>query len=36
MYVKPYRKTDTGRQVEKTKANEWLLPKELGKTAGVT
>ena len=28
--------TDTGVQVEKTKANGWVLPKELGKKATVT
>ena len=28
--------TDTGSQVEKTKANEWEVPKELGKKAAVT
>jgi len=29
-------KTDTGSQVEKTKANEWEVLKELGKKAAVT
>ena len=34
--MKTVPKTDTGDQVEKTKANEWVFPKELGKKAAVT
>lgn len=36
IHYQPYRKTDTGRQVEKTKVNGLILVKELGKTATVT
>jgi hypothetical protein len=36
IYIKTVPQTDTGVRVEETKANEWLLLKELGKKASVT
>ena len=35
-YIWSVPQTDTGSQLEKSKANEWLFPKELGKSAAVT
>ena len=36
MKVETVPETNTGSQVEKTKANEWPVLKELGKIAAVT
>ena len=36
MNVETVPQTDTGGQVENTKANEWNVLKELGKSAAVT
>lgn len=36
IYIKSVPQTDTGVQVEETKANEWMLLKELGKKVVVT